>query len=347
MENNNIVATVAEKAAATLKKPDNTIVFIDKVLKDGFIFSCIQNSLKGKIPVDSFIEDLKIAISQNLPLLTALQARDKEPKLFMSLFVSLLKCASDGLIPDGRDAFLNIYQTTDKETGKKIPHVTYIPMKYGLLKAAGRNKISLEVDIVYIDEPFSIGCNEMQQRTFNHEINVDGLRGFEMVDNKGVFTMDASKVFQQIKGAYAKAIDLKNRCYLKGEWMSISEILRIYNNKAIVKTKSIWNAHPLRMINKTLIHRICNEVPQILPDSYLVKELEDSELILNNPKLEAHLQQLVNDNIQSIAYTPAVDLPSMFTNKKSQEEKLAVVELPRDMDDFEQSLNDIVEPNNE
>jgi phage RecT family recombinase len=100
-------------------------------------------ALPTHIPVQSFISTILTACSVEPQLLYC----DKH-----SLFLSALKAARDGLMPDGREAALVPFR--DNGTGRRI--VTYIPMYAGLLKKirnSGELK-SLSANVVFEKDHF-------------------------------------------------------------------------------------------------------------------------------------------------------------------------------------------------
>jgi recombination protein RecT len=111
--------------------------------------------LMGNNPanVDRFIRVVLNAVLNNSELLAA----DRR-----SLIASCMRAAQDGLMPDGRDAVLNIYSTKIKEgTGKDarevwIKAVQYLPMVGGLVKKlyASGEITSLDAACVYEADRF-------------------------------------------------------------------------------------------------------------------------------------------------------------------------------------------------
>lgn len=73
--------------------------------------------------VQRFIRVVMTAAQQNTKLVNADRA---------SFFASCMKCAQEGLMPDGREAVLKIYQT--KKGNEWVDAVQYEPMTEGLLK---------------------------------------------------------------------------------------------------------------------------------------------------------------------------------------------------------------------
>jgi recombination protein RecT len=109
------------------------------------------DSLPTHIPVQSFIA-------------TVLTACTVEPKLLgcdrHSLFLACLKCARDGLMPDGREAALAPFW----DSKKAVDMATYMPMVAGLLKKVRQSGElgSLSANAVYENDVFEyeLGDNE-------------------------------------------------------------------------------------------------------------------------------------------------------------------------------------------
>ena len=89
--------------------------------------------------VERFIRVVLNAVMANPDLLDA----DR-----LSLIHSSLKAAQDGLLPDGREAVLNIYNTKVKKDGHEewVKKVQYLPMVAGLIK-----KLYESGEVTYVD----------------------------------------------------------------------------------------------------------------------------------------------------------------------------------------------------
>lgn len=79
------------------------------------------------IDAERFVRTVVTTVQMNEDLLYA----DRR-----SLFGACMKAAQDGLLPDGREAVLNIYNTKQKIDGRDVwlPFVQYLPMVRGVLK---------------------------------------------------------------------------------------------------------------------------------------------------------------------------------------------------------------------
>lgn len=115
----------------------------------------IAQALPAHVSIDLFKRVLITAVSMNPDLLYA----DRR-----TLYTSSVKCAADGLLPDGRDASLVVYNTEIKlrnpNTGLdekiRINAVQYLPMVAGI-KRRMRNSgevIGVEAEVVYRNDRF-------------------------------------------------------------------------------------------------------------------------------------------------------------------------------------------------
>lgn len=115
----------------------------------------LMQALPTHVSVDKFKRVLITAVSSNPDLLYANRR---------TLFTAAVKCASDGLLPDGRDAALVVYNTKikhrDPNTGldheRRIDAVQYLPMVAGIRKRM-RNTgevLSAEAHVVYANDKF-------------------------------------------------------------------------------------------------------------------------------------------------------------------------------------------------
>ena len=110
----------------------------------------IAKALPKDIEPDRFIRTAITAVQMNPKLLDA----DRR-----SLFAACMRAAQDGLMPDGREAVLNIYSTKIKEGGTEywVDKVQFLPMVRGLLKCM-RNSgevASVDAAAVYAKDEFA------------------------------------------------------------------------------------------------------------------------------------------------------------------------------------------------
>lgn len=82
-------------------------------------------ALPSHIPVDRFKRTVITALNQAPDLLKAERR---------SLFTACVRAAQDGLLPDGREAALVVFNTKNKKTGEWRKLVQYMPMVQGIIK---------------------------------------------------------------------------------------------------------------------------------------------------------------------------------------------------------------------
>lgn len=115
-----------QQAAAPEKKPVTPIEqFRNQIANQKTELAKI---LPSGIDADRFVRTVTTTVQMNEELLYA----DRR-----SLFGACMKAAQDGLLPDGREAVLNIYKTKvklDNGADEWVPMVQYLPMVRGVLK---------------------------------------------------------------------------------------------------------------------------------------------------------------------------------------------------------------------
>lgn len=137
-----------ENQSEEMQQQQNPVVAFRAYL-EGAMRAEIAKALPAGVDPDRFIRTVVTAVQMNPDLAYA----DRR-----SLLGSCMKAAQDGLLPDGREAVLNIYNTKQKINGKEewVPTVQYLPMVRGLLKVA-RNSgeiASIDAAAVYDRDEF-------------------------------------------------------------------------------------------------------------------------------------------------------------------------------------------------
>ncbi len=135
------VATAKPAEGKALTKSDQLRDFITQQ-KGEFV-----KSLPQHISFEKFQRTAMTAIISNNDLLNADRA---------SLLQSLLKSASDGLLPDGRDAALVIFNSKDPSGNGWVKKVQYLPMYAGILKKCRQSGeiASVVTHVVYEKDAF-------------------------------------------------------------------------------------------------------------------------------------------------------------------------------------------------
>ncbi len=128
----------------------------------------LEQALPAHVSVEKFKRVLITAVSSNPDLLYANRR---------TLFTAAVRCASDGLMPDGRDAALVVYNTKmkqrDPHTGldveRRVDAVQYLPMIAGIRRRM-RNTgdvLSAEAHVVHEGDTFSYKLGD--EGFINHE----------------------------------------------------------------------------------------------------------------------------------------------------------------------------------
>ena len=181
--------------------------------------SKIANALPDRREVERFTRVALTAIQLTPDLLGAERS---------SLFNSLLRCAQDGLLPDGREAALVMY-------GQKAQ---YMPMVTGLRKRAAEFGITIAAHVVHANDTF------------------DYALGFEpWVEHKPP-TLDKPR--GNPIGAYAVATDKRGVKYL--EVMSHGEIEQV-RKVSRAKGAGPWSQWWGEMARKTVARRLFKSLP--------------------------------------------------------------------------------------
>uniref|UniRef100_A0A1A9VZ29 Uncharacterized protein n=1 Tax=Glossina brevipalpis TaxID=37001 RepID=A0A1A9VZ29_9MUSC len=192
----------------------------------------IESMLPPHVTPEQFIRTAATAIVADREL----QFADKK-----SLVLGLTKCATDGLMPDGREAAM-VVRNTKNNSGQYEKRVVYMPMIDGLLKRANQSGqvSSIFSDAVYSADEFKRWTDE-KGRHFKHVSNDTDERG-------------------ELRLVYAAA-KLKNGDFLI-EVMTKCEVDVIRNEvKTAAKESSPWQKHYREMAIKTVTKRLCKRLP--------------------------------------------------------------------------------------
>lgn len=185
-----------------------------------------EKALPPQIPVQKFIRVVMTAIQSNADLSSAIRA---------SLFEACMKCASDGLLPDGREAAFVIFKS------KAGPKVVYMPMYQGLLKKVRNSGELLFVDsqLVYEHDKFDYWTDDLGPH-ITHKPLPFGDRGMKI-------------------GAYSMAKTKDGGIYIAV--MSANQILDVKNTSK-AKDFGPWSG-PFEdeMWRKTVLRRLCKYLP--------------------------------------------------------------------------------------
>lgn len=185
----------------------------------------LREALPPGLTVEKFTRTTKLAIQLQPDILTA----DRS-----SLFLAMVKCAKDGLLPDGREAALVKVKVKGKDT------VAYWAMVGGLRKIAAKHGFSIESHAVYSED------------TFTYEL------GFEPTLVHLPPRLDQPR--GTLMGAYAVATGPDGQKFLEvmsqGEIEAVREVSRAKDSEY-----GPWVKWPAEMYRKTVARRIFKQLP--------------------------------------------------------------------------------------
>jgi phage RecT family recombinase len=188
----------------------------------------ISEALPPGLDLDRFTRTALMAVQQNPDLM----GNDQQ-----SLYLSIMQCAKDGLLPDGREAALVLF--FDKKTQTK--KTQYIPMVGGLRKIAAEHKVALAAYVVHAEDKFE------------YELGFDPAivhRPPKLGETRG-----------EIVGVYACAIDSLGQKYL--EVLSVDEVEKV-RKVSRAKDAGPWKEWYAEMARKTAARRLFKQLA--LPD---------------------------------------------------------------------------------
>jgi recombination protein RecT len=144
--------------------------------------------------------------------ITAIRTNDKLVKADQnSLFASLVKCAQDGLVPDGREAALVIYSNK----------VSYLPMIGGYRKIAGENGWALTTQVVREGDEFEF--EEGLEPKLVHRRAAPGERGDLVSAYAIAIHRDGRKLFAVLDAEEVAKCREVSRAKDDGPWVSWTE----------------------------------------------------------------------------------------------------------------------------
>lgn len=222
----------------------------------------IKSILPSSVSIDAFCRAANIAISQTPDLKQA----DAE-----TLVNALSKCASDGLIPDGREAALIIFNTNKgtKQAPKWVKAVQYLPMVDGVLKRARMSGqvASIAAKVVKDGDAFEYFVDENGEH-FKH-VPSFGIGG------------DLRLVY-----AYARMTSGE----LLMEVMDINDINRV-RDASKGSSHGPWKDWFDRMALKSVLHRLARRLPN---SSEMAQMLETGNQMTFDSKSQARDEIEIN-----------------------------------------------------
>jgi phage RecT family recombinase len=233
-----------------------------------------KGNITGSLPAHLTYEKFKSVI---------LAATRRNPGLLMadgrSLFEASMQCASDGLMPDGREALLGVYNTKVKDNGKDIwiKTVQYMPMVQGLIKLM-RNSgdvSSIVCQVVYKNDGFEHDPASGKRPV--HKVNYDEDAGDLRLVYAIIEFKDGSIQVEVMRRSEVDSVRARSKSAERGPWVTD------YNE----------------MARKTVLRRASKYVPKS-PELIRAIEADNNtyDLGLAPPTPRAALPKSINDDFQ-------------------------------------------------
>lgn len=209
-----------------------------------------RGDVKDLLPTHISIEKFYAAATTAAVMNPSIQTCDPG-----SVLTALMKCAADGLVPDGREAALVPYNS------KQGLKAQYLPMVFGVIKQLRNSSevVSVWSQVVYEGEELTVYVEDGEQK-FDHRF--DPLR-------RG----------SQIVGAYAVA-KLKDGT-VEFEPMGLDGIekrRRSSSNQKGDAPTGIWAQWYEEMARKTVIKALAKRLPISSDDLRRVQEIDEQEV---------------------------------------------------------------------
>lgn len=244
----------------------SNLLAIQSDIGTSLIAAGVETMIPGKS--EAFIRCAAIAIASNKDLMKA----DKD-----SMVMALIKCAKDGLVPDGKEAAIVTFSTNVAAKGQPKQWITkaqYMPMVHGVMKRA---RMSGEI--------LKLGCKAIfEGDEFDYWMDEDG----EHIKYRPSFTSD--KVVKAF--AFAKMTNGE----LVVEVMSKAQIDKV---RAASKTGTYgpWADWYDRMACKAVFHRLARG----LPNASEVLEMCEAGMNMNfDERTEKEIQPKVENPIDRL-----------------------------------------------
>ena len=165
------------------------------------------------------------------------------PEGRQSIVTEATNAATDGLLLDKREAFLNVYKT--KVGNDWIPLVKYMPMYQGLLKLIRNSDLIRELycDVVRQGDLFAVDQFPMPGTSpVTHQYPDDP---FARGEPRGVYAV----------------VFYKDGTWSKAEVMSVADVEKI-RQISPAKDKDAWSKHWAEMAKKTVTRRLSKWLPK-------------------------------------------------------------------------------------
>jgi recombination protein RecT len=248
-------------------------------------------ALPPQIPVDQFCRILMTAVQMR----PELEQADRK-----SFITACMNAARDGLLLDGREAVINVYNSKDKATGSWRKVAQYLPMVAGIRKKVRQSGevADLRARVVYEHDEFVYEMGDIE--TIIHRPKLDGERG-------------------RIIGAYSIA-DLKDGTKSR-EFMTIAEVEAV-RSRSKAENGGPWFTDYGEMVRKTVIKRHSKALPMSTDALEAIGRIDELYDYEPQPQIEGRQQpRLARSRLKGlIGQKPAEsDVPRLTVDRETGE----------------------------
>ena len=203
-----------------------------------------KQQIEGPAVQEEFSKFIQSDSMQRRFTAVAIRVVTEKPELLdadrKSLFLACQRAAQDGLMPDGRESALVVYNTKVKIDGKDtwVPHVQYQPMIQGIRKRLAKAGFHMAAEVYYERDTFSFELGDNPR--IIHIPYLEGDRG-------------------KLKGAYAIATEIETGEKYR-EHMNLTQLETI-RAKSKRPNAGAWKDFPDEMHRKSPAKRLLKYLP--------------------------------------------------------------------------------------
>ena len=247
----------------------SNLALIQQDLEKSLVDAGVQSVLPESVKMSTFVRCAAVAMAGNQDLAKA----DKD-----SVIMALTKCATDGLIPDSKEAAIVTFNTNIAPKGQPKQWATkaqYMPMIDGVMKRA---RMSGQISILSSKAVFT-------KDQFDYWMDENG----EHINYRPTFEGGDMR----LAFAFAKLVTGE----LIVEVMSKADVDKV-RNASKTGTYGPWADWYERMACKAVMHRLARRLPNA---SEIVEMCEQGMNMTFDNKIEKEIQPLVVNPIERLA----------------------------------------------
>jgi len=259
----------------------------------GFASQRNQETLKKYLATEDLQDRFTAVVTRAVQEKPELLEADRK-----TLFYACQRAAQDKLMPDGREGFLNVYNTNvgTRDDPDWIQKVQWQPMIYGLHKILGEHGYSLTSELIYKNDYFK--QHKGDDPRIDHEPTPINEERGEMI------------------GAYAIATE-KATGYKTREIMNLAE-LRQVREASKNPNGNVWQKWEGQMYRKAPAKRLFNRLA--LPESFTqVIDRDNEQFDLNKAPAVSDVAKSVQEHVRLAKPDPEVKVETKIPQDTSAE----------------------------